>query len=341
MTTIATPSEHELKPEDWQYFAEGAANMILKSDLPRYGGKLLRVRKYVPGSPSTVLVNDFYQKHVVPVLKETYVSSQLVNLSEGFVHAINIRPPAKKQRNDAKLDEDETHAFLMESAFDSSLTITSHKIKACSITLCNSPSGKLEEVVVEFKPKWLLLSPNSGENSIRCRTCALAYMRGKKPGICPLDLVSEDYKVVHAAFEQNLKGSEEFVSSEFPLSDVISKALYKSEVFEKLKRLQAMDVRGIARYSNDEDLDENFLVATAARDCTMFVSVRIGSTPAKNSDKIVTVGETDYIVSLKLADIDLKNPSQAKRDYWLGIERSLIDDKWYYKKEIPVCRALA
>lgn len=314
--------------------------MILKSSLPQYEGRLLRVRKYVPGSPSTVDVNEFYIKQVIPVLQESYVSSELVSLSTGFVHTINERSPAANQRNDNKLDEDETHAFLMESAFDSTLQNKSHKIKSCILTLCYGPDGEFKEVVVEFKPKWLLLSPNSGSDSKRCRTCALAYMRGKKPGICPLDLISGDFGVVHHAFEQYLKGSEEWVPSEYPLADILSKALFKAVIFDKLRELQKLDRKGILAYDAGAELDMDFLLATAARDCTLFVSIRKGKTAVKSSESVVTVGSDDFIVGLKLADVDLKNPSQAKRDYWAGIERTLIDDGWYSKDEIAPCRAL-
>lgn len=336
----ANESRHcQLKPGDWSYLAEGAANLILKSSLDKYAGKLLRVRKYVPGSPSTVQVDAFYKKHVIPVLKDIYVKSELVELAPGFVKSINERAPARNQRNDAPLDETETHAFLMESAFDSNLKIESKKIKGSTLTLCRDEEGSIKEVVVEFKPKWLLTSPNSGEHSRRCRTCALAYMRGKNPGICPLDLVSSDYNIVQEAFKHHLKGSEEYVPN-IPLAEIMSKTLFQAEVFDKLTQLQTLDSRGILWYDDKEELDEDFLVATAARDCTMFVSIRKGSIALKPTDKVVEVGES-YVVGVKLADIDLKNPSKAKREYWAGIERSLIKEEWYYKNNLPSCRALS
>lgn len=339
------PVEEELKPEDWEYFAEGAANMILKSRLPQYSGTLLRVRKYVEGSPSTVRVNEFYQKNVIPILGDYYVGTRLVNLSQGFVKTINEREPAETQRNDTPLDDAEEHAFLMESAFDSNLKTNTVKIKSSLLTLCSTPdNGELQEVVLEFKPKWLLKSPNSGEQSIRCRTCALAFKRGKKPGICPLDLVSDDYDIVFRSFERYLDGASEYVPNKFPLADIVATALFRSPLLGKLKKLQQLDKRGILGYNNTgEELDEDFLVATAARDCTMFVSVRckLDVKTGKESDKCVNVGGKEFVVGLKLADIDLKNPSKAKREYWAGIERSLLEDGWYTNTDLPSCRALS
>lgn len=338
--TAATREDGQLSPSNWSYLAEGAANLILRSSLPQCAGKLLRVRKHVPGSPSTVQVNEFYQEHVIPVLGDTYVQSELVSLAPGFVKAVNEREPAPNQRNDAKLDENESHAFLMESAFDSKLHTESKKIKSCTLTICKDDSGTQQEVVVEFKPKWLLPSPNSGSESIRCRTCALALMRGKKLGICPLDLVSNEYGTVHKAFEKYLKGSEEYVPS-LPLADILAKTLFQADVFQKLTKLQQLDTRGILGYDTNEQLDEGFLVATAARDCTMFVSIKEGDAKTKSTDEVISVGERSFVVGVKLADIDLKNPSDAKREYWAGIERSLIDDKWYYNPDLAPCRALA
>lgn len=310
--------------------------MILKSRLPQYSGTLLRVRKHVPGSPSTIQVNEFYQKQVIPVLGQYYVGTQLVKLSAGFVKAINKRKPAENQRNDTPLDEAEDHAFLMESAFDSSLEHETVKIKSCSLTLCRSQQ-EVREIVLEFKPKWLLKSPNSGDKSIRCRTCALAFMRGKKPGICPLDLVSNEYEVVLNAFERYLDGTSEYIPKGYPIAEIVAKALFQSPLLDQLKKLQSLDRRGILGFDEEEELDDEFLVATAARDCTLFVSLREHGEPDADTIKI---GDGEFLVGLKLADIDLKNPSKAKREYWAGIERSLVEDEWYYKTDLPSCRAL-
>lgn len=341
-------------PSDWYYFAEGAANLILLSNLPKYRNQLLRVRKLAPGSPSAADINDFYQTQVLPLLGDYYVSTKLISLPKGFVASINSRPPAEGQRNDKPLDENESHAFLMESVFDSpDYRQESFKIKSTTFTICRLPStdhtvnDTIKEIVLEFKPKWLLPSPNSGEKSLRCRTCALAYKRGKKPGICPLDLMSESFDVIERAFTSEFSKLSSHVDTDaYPVAKIVARGLYKSEPLEKLKQLQTLDSHGIIWYNSAEKkIDQDFLTAMAARDCTLFITIKFDvdkgtSLTASPTAKTVRVGETDYSLSLKIADIDLKNPSAEKRKYWADIETGLIEEKWYYREDLPACKSL-
>ena len=350
-----------LNPAHWHYFAEGAANLILKSDLPEYRNKLLRVRKLAPGSPTTSDINHFYQTQVLPILGDYYVGTELVDLPPGFAAAINSRLPAEGQRNDKPLDENETQAFLMESVYDSpDYRQESFKVKSTTFTLCRLPitdanvedNNNIQEIVLEFKPKWLVPSPNSGDTSLRCRTCALAYNRGKTPGLCPLDLVSNDAAVVERAFAAEFANlSRHLDPTVYPVAEIVARGLYQSELLDKLKQLQSLDGRGILWYdSTEEEIDDDFLTAMAARDCTLFINIKLNNVntspcetgeKASRAEKIVNVGGTDYSIRLKIADIDLKNPSPEKRQYWADIERGLIKENWYYKKTLPVCTSLA
>jgi hypothetical protein len=350
-----------MDPAHWHYFAEGAANLILKSDLPEYYNKLLRMRKLVPGSPTTTDINHFYQTQVLPVLGDYYVGTELVALPAGFVAAINSRPPAEGQRNDKPLDENESHAFLMESVYDSpDYRQESFKVNSTTFTLCRLPitdgtiddNNSIQEIVLEFKPKWLAPSPNSGDTSLRCRTCALAYKRGKNPGLCPLDLVSNDAAVVERAFAAEFASLSHHIDPvAYPVAEIVAHGLYQSELLDKLKQLQELDGRGILWYdSAQKKIDNDFLTAMAARDCTLFITIKLNYAcssscatggVASYAEKIVNVGGTDYPIRLKIADIDLKNPSPEKCQYWTEIERGLIEENWYYKKELPVCTSLA
>lgn len=341
-----------LRPSDWYYFAEGAANLILVSNLPKYRNQLLRVRKLAPGSPSAADINGFYQTQVLPLLRDYYVSTKLISLPAGFVASINSRPLAEGQRNDKPLDENECHAFLMESVFDSpDYRQESFKIKSTTFTVCRLPitdcsvDDTIKEIVLEFKPKWLLPSLNSGAKSVRCRTCALAYKRGKKPGICPLDLMSESFDVVEGAFTSEFSKLSSYIDTDaYPVAKIVARGLYKSEPLEKLKQLQSLDNHGIIWYnSGEKKIDQNFLTAMAARDCTLFITIKFDketSLTASPTAKTVRVDETDYSISLKIADIDLKNPSAEKRKYWADIETGLIEEKWYYREDLPTCKSL-
>lgn len=347
MNTAVT--EIQIDPDDWEYFSEGAANMIFKSSNPIFKNQLLRIRKKASDNSAEIVtaakINDFFQKHVRPVLGDYYVKNQLVNLPNNFAKTINSREPSPHQRNDSPLDEEEPHAFLMESVFNSSLSASTIKGKGYQLAICKAPdSDDTQEILFEFKPKWLLQSPNSGDKSVRCRTCALAFMRGKKPGICPLDLVSEDYSVILKAFTQLLKDSDKDPKlMNVNLPEIIATSLYKSDVFTKLIQLQKLDARGILWYKfHEEEVDDDFLLATAARDCTLFVTIKKPDPDyqLEVTDQIIDIEGSKYLSRIKLADIDYKPPSPSKREYWTGIEDKLIENDWYYRTDIQVCRAL-
>lgn len=295
----------------WQFFAEGAANIIFKyspsssssssanNGLEIDEGRLLRLRKDIPGNPTTLEVDKFIKSYVVPILGDFYVDMQLVELTHDFIHNLNKIEPAKGQRLDAPINTSEQHAFLMENVLSSSSSSkTKHyeklKIPGISILLglddklnSSTSSSSLTEVVVEFKPKWLLPSPDSVtlENVTHCRTCALALQRDKPIAFCPLDLISKDHQVFSQMISKlfgNNKVTDKIKSYApatttkgdfFPLVEILDKAMYRHPLFTRLQKLQKLDKRGILDYSADEDLDMDFLVATAARDCTVFISI--------------------------------------------------------------------
>lgn len=374
-------SESILVLEDssnWEFFAEGAANIIYKYNehgnyTEKFHGKLLRLRKKIEGNPTTLEVHKFLEDKIVPVLGDYYVNMELVKLTDEFKAGLQQLRPDGNQRLDAPFNDKEEYGFLMDSTLDLHKNYPHHFKsdgisyflgylpieESCQEQLNPDNSGshsldnKYKEVVVEFKPKWLLPSPNSADDidCCRCRTCALGYQRKKKLSFCPLDLVSFDNvsqfkKTIIDAFGKGEDKITKLLQTEnsendIPLTKVLIDLLYQNPVLKDLQKLQALDKKGILGYKHGEQPNEDFLIATAARDCTLFISVEKlddeNDLKTKKNQSLIQIDAKKFKVTTTITDVDIKHPSDAKLDYWRGIETTLLGEKWYSEPKLPSC----
>ncbi|KAI9706430.1 MAG: Inositol-pentakisphosphate 2-kinase [Candelina mexicana] len=184
-----------------------------------------------------------------------------------------------------------------------------------------TPDLEKREVLIEFKPKWLVQSPTSPPGSRRCRTCALKARRnagrrlkGKKEEIflCPLDLASQDIARIKRAVGFLIPPSitsEEHVGE---LGQRLVEFLLNNPIVPRLQQLQRdLDPLGVL-YADVSS--SQFLTAMTLRDCTLYLKMRqAGQGP----------------IEARLGDLDLKSPDEGKAEYWRAVEKELIDGGWY------------
>jgi inositol-pentakisphosphate 2-kinase len=199
--------------------------------------------------------------------------------------------------------------------------------------------------LLEFKPKWLVQSPNAPRDSIRCRTCALRARRDyhrlrkvfktgplsdedvKSSGFCPLHLMSSSNKII-------LRNVRHLLASELSkdlLTETIDNKLVqrfcefiKSDpIFSKLAARQTeLDSRDVLfRYGSGPNAPSereinNLLIAMTLRDCSLFLHMPLD--PAKP-------------ITARAGDLDMK--SRLKINTWGRKERELIDEGWYQGTE--------
>lgn len=229
-------------------------------------------------------------------------------------------------------------AYLANDPYGLLVTdMTSGRISR-SLSLCSEAKsiiGPSRAQVIEFKPKWLVQSPNAPKDSKRCRQCArearsnaeLARSRGPlRHSFCPFDLVSK-------APEDRFRASREIIEPEFlftpnsprlsapPLGKVerlrkvdhFTTWLGNNTLLPRLQELQiSLDRKGILKADSN---DETFLVAMTLRDCTVFLRY----------------DGVDGVIEARIGDLDVKSPRKA--EYWKEIERALIDEGWYLGTE--------
>jgi inositol-pentakisphosphate 2-kinase len=174
-------------------------------------------------------------------------------------------------------------------------------------------SDRPNEVMLEFKTKWLAQSPSAPSDAIRCRNCAITLKRteeGKTGGMvpaCPLSLRLSNLRPKYRRQHELLLNPPEGLYH--PLIDWLKNDL----ILEQLAQLQEKyDPIGPLAASAT---DPGFPMAMTLRDCTVFL-------------RIDTMAQK--VVATKIGDLDEKN-IDAKLEYWRQTEKDLVDLGFYTK----------
>jgi inositol-pentakisphosphate 2-kinase len=261
--------------EDLENDGAPLPSAISPSHDPRLDGKLLRLRKALPSSQSNLQAYHDLHNVFFPLFPSSLLVEQdLVELPAGLLHAENAVVRKRetsglrsKKRVGLYLEESEPYGFLVTD-------MTADFMKG--------------EVLVEFKPKWVLPSPSAPSGWKRCRTCALRAQRNTKKaakgetletGFCPLDLASGDRDRVTKAVRHLVPKVEKLPPGQMQglLEKRISEFLLETPMLSILKERQgALDKLGVLK-TDPNDL--GFLRATTLRDCTVYIKViRLHST---------------------------------------------------------------
>lgn len=284
------------------YLAEGAANVIYKFAFPPqappptldltgpdqglrfpskvfrfhhnpiFENRLLRLRKALPSSCPNEQACAALHRAFVPLFPECIVAHDLVRLPPNLLRDTNkalqeLERAGKRsqKRYGLYLAEDEPHGILVTDM---------------------TPATAEGEVLVEFKPKWLVQSHSAPKGWKRCRTCALRAQRNamrrakgqqEEAGPCPLDLASLDQARVERAvsFIATTKHAEDGRDLNH-LRERLTSFLLNSAIIPKLKELQgSLDGAGVLAA---DVTSWEFLIATTIRDCSIYIKVFYSST---------------------------------------------------------------
>ena len=297
MDTVSTYGSHLTSvptlPSDMtlHYLAEGAANIIYKFTFqppgPRpalyfaelnqslepfhhnsiFEHRLLRLRKSLPSSlPNERACADLHEA-ILPLVPECIVAHDLVRLPPNLIRDANMALQElekaggrKPTRHGLYLAEDEPHGILVTDM---------------------TPIAAEGEVLVEFKPKWLVQSHSAPKGWKRCRTCALRAQKNairrekgqqEEVGPCPLDLASlEQARVERAVCLITTTKHTENGQDLDRLRRRLTSFLLNSTIIPKLKELQrSLDREGVL---TADVMSREFLIATTIRDCSVYIKV--------------------------------------------------------------------
>lgn len=335
------------------YLAEGAANIIYRLSAPpgappadEYANKLLRLRKALPSAQPNLLAYSHLLHTFHPLFpSHLLVPTTLIRVPKSVILRENAnllqledagKRPAK--RRGLYLEEEvEDYGFVildMSPQAIEDLPPTPPETDDTTAPLtAGAASGEFKgknfltrQILVEFKPKWVVQSPSAPANWRRCRTCALRFQkRGGKPNLCPLDLSSQEDSRVRNTLQHilpsvppknlQLRPGESWEDAKKVIEDHTTDFLVSSELMPLLKRLQLeMDPLGpieVAR-EGSQNYREKFVTAMTVRDLTIFLRI-----------------DLDGGVEARIGDLDLKTGEAGKWDYWSKVEQTLIADGYY------------
>lgn len=299
------------------YLAEGAANIIYRIALPdnassspsiSLANRLLRLRKTLPSAQPNVAAYKYLSTTAFPLFpRHLLVATELIRLppsllarENALLQELEAAGGRPKKRAGMYLETTESHAFLVADM---------------------SPHTE-RQLLVEFKPKWVVQSPSAPGGARHCRTCALRLQKGGGRGFCPLDLASGDPERVRRAVSFLVPGRlvKGFVlppggtweAERERLVEKVVAFLVQSELMPVLAEVQTrLDSEGPLG-----SIPDSFMDAMTVRDLTVFLRADM-DTPG--------VGGVDC----GIGDLDMKTKQGGKGKYWRDTELDLINGGWY------------
>ncbi|KAF2179343.1 hypothetical protein K469DRAFT_716345 [Zopfia rhizophila CBS 207.26] len=352
----------------FQYLAEGAANVVFSITdyhsqlspfhrafvftddedgyvLPSYQfyGKVIRVPKDNEHTLDGQRIKDGFENDVKPLFRNGFLHHLMehepVEFDSHIAMALDLE--LRYVHSDGTTERPRRHEGAIRHETQIALLMT------------NMSSTPGTSFTIEFKPKWLVQSPNAPRNAYRCRTCAMrAYANWKekepdeenkhppaKTYICPLYLFNGDEQIVGPwVHEKILQLIPSFVNpgQEDGVVGAITTYLTKGDGFALLQHLgimqKALDPIGVLNHldatgnhlysteSNESDLlgiEHQLRLAMTLRDCSMFVKVYYS--------------RQTIAVESKLGDLDFK--SVEKVPGWIEKEKRLVEGGFYMGKE--------
>ncbi|KAK3942972.1 inositol pentakisphosphate 2-kinase [Diplogelasinospora grovesii] len=329
-----------------KFIAEGAANLVFELDLSEivdtssqefFQGKLLRVAKTGTKAYLHQELHAYWETVVQPLFDGGDLVQQWL---------VRLRTNGTDQGRD-----DDDIISRLNAALHANETLRREDFQGSKVV--DAEYGMLvedmrkrdeDDVVLEFKPKWLAQSPNAPPSAKRCRNCAREAhrMNTKKrkkgaPILCALDLVhcrTDPRALEHVIPHLTSSGSGLVENGPANNSSIIN-WLVTNTLLERLRDVQVgNDSTGPlsipdakadgestqAQNENRKRQLEQLQLAMTLRDCTCFLRVRSRSNGVH--------------VEAKLADLDKKN-WHAKLSYWQKMERTLQDEGYYAATEEP------
>ncbi|KAF2759084.1 hypothetical protein EJ05DRAFT_499508 [Pseudovirgaria hyperparasitica] len=203
---------------------------------------------------------------------------------------------------------------------------------------------------VEFKPKWLVQSPDAPKDAIRCRTCALRAMKllqsrdgkllTKVPPFCPLELVEGKQDFVRHAMSGLLlsaklpyeRGSSNYEAVLKDLVHYFSDGNEGNKLLHSIRKAQQHFSPGPFRDLPELNQDRNTtsivtvkkleaaVTTMTLRDVSLFLRYTFSQSKKDGS-----------VIEAKLADLDKK--SIDKISSWKDTELKLQSGGYYANKE--------
>lgn len=341
------------EPEDWEYFAKGAANILFKyigtNDYLKH--KLLRIRllKEEQEYISTCELYDFIELKCKNLFPQQIIDIQLIVLTSEFINKLN------NQGHDLMIRE--RYGLLLPNILDGNYEELSLS-KKCQLYYEKCPSNSISDgdstqdcdgissVIFEIKPKWLY----DNYNSNYCRTCSLNQLKNVSRHFCPLDLLYPETidQALIDLFKPIPVDILDKIEKLIPLKKLFKIYLNnENNVFQQLRKYQKINNKNdlIENLTSSDDVSSNLSLIMTLRDVGLFLKFEKFNennhlhTSHNNINNVYIVDGEKFLLTCNIYDLDLK--SKMKYKYWLKIENDLqaiynsSNPNWRYCTKYP------
>lgn len=255
--------------ENWEYIGSGSANVVFayRGNLERFKGKVVRLR-LIGTDISTKEIFLYLASHAFDKLRSYMVDAVLFSIKKETL--AQFQRYADSKGLSLKLDPNENHCLIMNNIF--SYSITSYE----SIELSKYHKFYINylknDVLFEFKPKWLYQLPETHRN---CRNCLIARTKGQKFIPCHLRLINSEEGVntwCKDIQEELEKNSRETLDVFVQLKESI---IRNYELIESLYELQNnIEIHDrLLQLNSIKDVNEDLQLNMTLRDVSLFVKL--------------------------------------------------------------------
>ncbi|KAG0680186.1 Inositol-pentakisphosphate 2-kinase [Pichia californica] len=257
----------------WSYIGSGSANVVLCYNGVNsiFKGKAIRLRLKNTDVSTTEIYSYIHSKRF-DKLREYMVNMEILNISEKFLYY--IQNYLNENNIKLQLDLTENKCLIMKNIFPT--YISDYKIIKLSKYHTFFINSILNEVLFEFKPKWLYKMPT---DHINCRNCLIARSKGQEFIPCHLKLINynDPNGIDEWCYEISIKlkqMNEENLNIYKPLKECIK---FNFTIVKTLYELQNnINIHErILSLNSQKDVDDDLQFNMTLRDCSLMMNLTL------------------------------------------------------------------
>lgn len=259
----------DLLKEEWEYVGKGSANVVFaySGEKPELTNKVMRIR-LDNTDVSAEEVYNYLRSSRFNELRNYMVSTQLIPVEKIFLE--QFQSYINEKRLPLLIDLKEKHVLVMDNIY--SYPFSQYKCIELSKYHVFYVHDGGDDILFEFKPKWLYTLPS---HHLNCRNCLTAMKKSQAFVCCHMKLLDKPLGVerwcneIQSALNErgfgalNIQnGLEECLISNYNVVKTLYSLQNSINIHQKLIALSSQD-----------DVDESLAFNMTLRDVSMFINI--------------------------------------------------------------------
>lgn len=306
---------HPIQADDWEYVGAGSANIVFaySGKAEKLQGKVIRLRME-DTKLSTLEIYKYLKSASFDELRVYFVKMALVKIDSTVLSS--FQRILWKQKLQIGIDLNENHALILDNVFTDPMThYTSIEINKYYKFFVHKTGN---EVIFEFKPKWLNDAPS---HHLNCRNCINAMLKNQNFVYCHLKMFMNEYGIKELCTVINEELSKKGVNIPGLYKDLETTIQKNFNVINILRELQnKINIhQALDSLSSVDDVTEELLFNMTLRDVSLIYNLKKGSVRILDLDK----KPADKWESWKLQDLKYYKEYMKPSNLNCGIKTSV------------------